>query len=943
MPKRVYISHHAGDDVQARLALEQALLAAGHEIAQIDADLEAAIVVVGSSALDSIAVVNDARGLLERQPAKSFPVVPLLLDGVSPQQLRSSSLRVLAENQMSTAATLTGRITETVAAIEVPAAPRVPRPAANLPHPFSPITAIEAPAKAAVIAVAFGEIAGEPAIVAGFDNSTVQIWSLRDQPVLVQELHVEGEPVRSVAIGQIDDRDIILCSTWMGPVWVWAATSGELLLELPVTAVRSVAVSPNGPLAAIGTGDGEIQIWQLRTALSEPETAKPQMPITLPHRPQGTDGLSNSVIGIRFLAGIRVLAALTSHGDVWACRLETGAQVTPLSSPEQGIRSVAALGSTVFGGDSAGGVTGWDATTGKVTHRFSVHSGPIRTLAAGYVDGAATVVCGDDDGLLHVWDVATDVGKTLVGHTGAIDSVAVSHLHGRSVIISGSADGTIRVWGDPTYDHVEWLSDTPADHDLLGRRPLARAVAGRLRRTNDQEPGTSLVVHIDGPWGAGKSTLMRFLQHELAPAFTPVHVNAWRAAGMGPAWWALLTSLRTAVGQQRNRPGRTWLRIRETLARVRRAGAPFVLALSGLLLAAGVIWELVDPGFGTTEDTVRSAGWILVMIGMVGAGALVASRFLLWNSARGAKALERHHTGPMLEVARHFGWLMARSKNPVVFFVDDLDRCPDKYVVELLDNVQTLLRDTNERNAHVVVAADRAWIRASYEQAYEKFGPAVSVPGQPLGHLFLDKFFQLRVPVPAVGVPRGRQYLNALSKGAVAGTQDSAVESGLVRERLSQSTTEAQIVETLQGASIEVRDQVAGTAVDRLSTPAVMIATEHSLQRYAHLLPPIPRTMKRFVNAYSVTRVVRTLEGNPVDIESLALWTIIEIRWPSLADHLRARPESIGLVGKEDLAGVPEELRVLFGDPALGLIAQAEFDADVIRSCCGLPIPVTDR
>ena len=97
--------------------------------------------------------------------------------------------------------------------------------------------------------------------------------------------------------------------------------------------------------------------------------------------------------------------------------------------------------------------------------------------------------------------------------------------------------------------------------------------------------------------------------------------------------------------------------------------------------------------------------------------------------------------------------------------------------------------------------------------------------------------------------------------------------------------------------------------------------------------------MNRFVNSYSAMRAVRTLEGNPVRVESLALWTIIEIRWPGLADHLRARPQDIGLVGEEEPRDMPANLRPLFTDHALRLLTgfdpAAPLDAEVIRSCCG--------
>ena len=56
----------------------------------------------------------------------------------------------------------------------------------------------------------------------------------------------------------------------------------------------------------------------------------------------------------------------------------------------------------------------------------------------------------------------------------------------------------------------------------------------------------------------------------------------------------------------------------------------------------------------------------------------------------------------------------------------------------------------------------------------------------------------------------------------------------------------------LSSASPEVRDTVAGAAVDKLSSPALAAATEHHLQRFAALLSPNPRAMKRFVNDYSI-------------------------------------------------------------------------------------------
>jgi hypothetical protein len=381
------------------------------------------------------------------------------------------------------------------------------------------------------------------------------------------------------------------------------------------------------------------------------------------------------------------------------------------------------------------------------------------------------------------------------------------------------------------------------------------------------------------------------------------------------------------------------------------------LALTLLLGTASAAFLLLRPReltLKTTGDVARAATAIVTALGTLWAGALVAGRFLLWDSARGARLFEQSNTNPMQDVADHFGWLVAKVGRPVVFFIDDLDRCTESYVVELLDAVQTLVRDAPRRlrrrrggstaATYFVVAADGAWIRKSYEIAYEKFAQSVAEPGRPLGYLFLDKLFQLRVPVPVVDAPRQDEYLRELlgsREAEQAAIRASAKEERTVRAKLQRSASEAEVVETLRDASPEVRGRVAETAVERLTAPDVAAATEHSLQTFGQLLQPNPRSMKRFINAYSVLRAVRTLEGNTVHSEPLALWTILETRWPSLADHLRTQPETIELVGKPaaDLDEVPEDLRTLLSDPAVRRLTDFEhggpLTVELVRACCG--------
>ncbi|SER42158.1 P-loop NTPase fold protein [Actinokineospora terrae] len=548
------------------------------------------------------------------------------------------------------------------------------------------------------------------------------------------------------------------------------------------------------------------------------------------------------------------------------------------------------------------------------------------SIAITAINGTITVAIGGEDGLVRLWEPDTGGLTNLPGHTGPVRGVAFGTVDERPVVVSGGDDGTVRVWARPTTDHVEWAADAPATQDALHRRPLATLIAEQLRQVD-----SSFLVHLDGPWGSGKSTILGFLRTELDRDFTTVPFDAWREAGVGPSWWALLTALRTAIRGQRGFLGRIGLRISESFARLRRVGAPVVFAFILLLALTFGVWWLFASDFKNVAEIAKSVTGAIAGVGTLWAGALVASRFLLWDSARGARLFEQSNTNPMLEVNRHFSWLAKRAKRPVVFLVDDLDRCKESTVVELLDTVQTLVRDTGP---HFIVAADGAWIRAGYEQAYEKFSTAVAEPGRPLGYLFLDKFFQLRVQVPAIDSPRRQDYLRQLLRTVdIPRPREIAAEEGRVLAQLGRSVTEAQVVDALSTASPVVRGRVAGEALRRMSTPAAVVATEHSLQRYGGMLPPNPRAMKRFINTYSTSRAVRTLEGNVVPVQTLALWTVVEIRWPSLADYLRATPEAILLADtKADQA--PEALRPVFADEALVALAK-QLTPDLIREACG--------
>ncbi|MBE8517172.1 hypothetical protein ILP97_06560 [Amycolatopsis sp. H6(2020)] len=80
------------------------------------------------------------------------------------------------------------------------------------------------------------------------------------------------------------------------------------------------------------------------------------------------------------------------------------------------------------------------------------------------------------------------------------------------------------------------------------------------------------------------------------------------------------------------------------------------------------------------------------------------------------------------------------------------------------------------------------------------------------------------------------------------------------------------------------------------------------LDLVAEALGENPRGMKHFFTTYSIFRCVRTLEGNTPSRDTLALWSIVRMRWPSLFDYLETCPDAV--------AGVLEPILVADHFPA---------------------------
>jgi hypothetical protein len=525
-------------------------------------------------------------------------------------------------------------------------------------------------------------------------------------------------------------------------------------------------------------------------------------------------------------------------------------------------------------------------------------------------------------------------------------------------------------------------TDHPATVDELNREWFAKVLAKRIRyirareledaetarRDKRQDPdaprGRSFLVHLHGHWGVGKTSLLNFLKRELAKPdreygdpCVVVTFNAWRHQRTPPPWWWLMVELYRQGARELWALGwRHWwraigFRAREWLWRAKGGWRGFVM----LLAVALVLIALWSAGLFESLDRPETLSYELLQGLVIAVAAIVTPILTVWGvvrgvsrwvftaSARGARAFIENTRDPMQTVRAHFQDLVDWIGNPVVIIIDDLDRCRASYVIELLEGIQTLFRDSP---VAYVVAADREWLAASYASEYQEFTGGADTPGRPLGYHFLEKTFQLSAGVPTMLETTRKEFWDRLLHASApehrAELQRARTEAHQIYAALqTEDAIREEIVHNPGSTPIEQQARLEAMAI-HLATPKFERQTEHALENFAPLVDSNPRAMKRLVNAYGVALDVETLNkhnlvGDRREQRKTALWTILNLRWPRLGEYLARNPDDVGSVRtKQAPPRAPVDIQPLFADPDVravidGAGVDVTLDAEDVR------------
>lgn len=458
-------------------------------------------------------------------------------------------------------------------------------------------------------------------------------------------------------------------------------------------------------------------------------------------------------------------------------------------------------------------------------------------------------------------------------------------------------------------DKTPFHKDGPSQIDYLGRKGFVEALAEWTNRywTEYQNADKSFIINIHGQWGAGKTTFLNLLQKELQGKSTNdwivVWFNAWENRRIKPEWWPLLDKIyRESVAQKKAKKERVWdIKLQEWGWRY-FSGRKWELLgfLASLSLLIFIYYWVMRTGFLPDKDFMTRVEGVGKAIGLLFSGAstiflgtrFVSQTLLNAGSAKGAEIYLQFTPDPIDGIKKHFDEFIEKKVNkPVIVFIDDLDRCDREYLVNLLESIQTLL---NHKKVFYVIAADQRWLFAAYEKTYEEFKDSIKEPGKKIGYLFLEKIFQLSMSIPQVSNEARKVYLDHLLG-----------KSEQIEEKREQLKKEVANAGSEQALIDKVQSQPSGTiekvlmrevAVAKSASLEIEKATVHFLSGFAHLMEPNPRAIKRLVTFYGVLRAIAILSDEQIisDLSKrnqLALWTIVRMRWPLLADYLEEYPQ----------------------------------------------------
>jgi len=495
------------------------------------------------------------------------------------------------------------------------------------------------------------------------------------------------------------------------------------------------------------------------------------------------------------------------------------------------------------------------------------------------------------------------------------------------------------------------------DDDILGYDLHAHNLFNIM---TDKQTNPPLNIGILAPWGRGKTSLMRKVEamfikerktkisaektvtssrstlnslrkwlngKDLFPIFkipyATVWFNPWNYQSSDMIWAGMANAVvEQVVNQLPNETDKEafWFQLR--LSRIDKDELRKELQIrAALFVLQFVVW-----GIALVLSTAMFFINTSAALGILGAGTLLGvftsvASYLKPNNKDISEVFDKYIKAPQYlnklgtfhdvqeDLKKVFNLLIS-EKEPLVIFIDDLDRCSPSRVVEVVEAINVFISGEHRKKCYFVLGMDAEIVAASLDVAYEKMkGKIINRETEQgsLGWYFLDKFIQLPFFIPVISQSKKLEYLDSLLKqteseghyegqDTVTGTLNEEQTKEIAKKIIASKTIDQSktLFKGLNKAEQkEVDNEILKQQVENNHDSEEI---SNQVAKYSAYLNSDPRSLKRFANLlrfYNSYQILRMKKGQEyVPINYLGKYLALMTKFPQLIRWIQWDTES---------------------------------------------------
>ncbi|HGF7203533.1 TPA: P-loop NTPase fold protein, partial [Vibrio cholerae] len=226
---------------------------------------------------------------------------------------------------------------------------------------------------------------------------------------------------------------------------------------------------------------------------------------------------------------------------------------------------------------------------------------------------------------------------------------------------------------------IEVVAGNPFQNDKLSRKENAEILTEFV--CSSSEP---MVVCIDAPWGQGKTTFLRMWEQHLKDNKVPtLYFNAWENDFTDDAFVSLIGEIGSAIETLTNAENES--KTKEYYQKAKRVGLGLVkrsIPVATKIATAGVLD--LDK---VTEQALSSF-----------AESVANDQIEKYEKAKKTLGSFREHLADFADS------VASKNEKPLVFIIDELDRCRPNFSIEILEKAKHFF---NVPNIIFVLGADK--------------------------------------------------------------------------------------------------------------------------------------------------------------------------------------------------------------------------------------------